>query len=85
MTKTPVKFRKNQYKTAEELRPQCTYFHRGMEGQRGGRMEGQNDGKMGGQKDGEPKTKSFHFSSKKQGKIQPGPLPPDDFFLGPPM
>ena len=60
MTKTTVKFQKNQYKTVEGVAP--TRYLTSI----GGRKDEQKDRR----KDGEAKTKSFRFSSWRGTKIE---------------
>ena len=65
MTKTPVMFQKNQYKTVGGVVPIGTYFYRGAEGW----MDGSTEGRKDGRKDGEAKTKSLHFYTQRRGTI----------------
>ena len=43
MTKAPVKFQKNRYKTVGGVVSKGTYFYRGTDGRTGGRKERQRD------------------------------------------
>ena len=50
MTKTPVKFRKNRYKTVGGVGQQVTYFYRGKDEQKDGWIKGLKVGRMESQK-----------------------------------